>query len=377
MKRLLIFCVAIVSLSCEKDDEIFQNGCSVEGIGIDSKINGGSILQTWMLFHSRVTFPENIIHTIDLAQKTNADWISLSPLIGINDRSEQFPPFKYDFPVSAEVEKMKVIIPKIINSGLHNIMLKPLTSFGSVKENVSDSGFWGDFYVDREEVWQEIERAYAEFFYEFAKLSEEFPEVKLLSIGNELKEFSKRRPQFFKELVAKIRADFPDLKLTYAANWDEYQSVSFWEDLDYIGVNPYFPLLNEKNPNSDEIKQAFAPIKSNLNNLSCTYNKPILFTEYGFRSVEYGLWESWLREFYYGKAINFEIQSNAYKAFYDTFWDEDWVAGGFFWEWKILFNGEVNNPNDTGWSVKDKPVEEIIRNRYSDQKPIRTTVLVE
>ena len=59
-------------------------------------------------------------------------------------------------------------------------------------------GFWSDFYVETEEEWSEIERAYEELFYEFAKLSEEFPEVKLLAIGNELKEFTKRRPNFLK-----------------------------------------------------------------------------------------------------------------------------------------------------------------------------------
>ncbi len=324
MKRLFIFCIVIPFFSCEKDDEIFSKDCFTESIAIDSKINGGSILQTWVIAHPEDTY------TFDMAQKTNADWVSLSPLIAIRDVSVQSSPYKYKFPISNEVYKMRVIIPRISNNGIQNIMLKPLTSFGSVKENVSDSGFWGDFYVDTEEEWQEVERAYAEFFYEFAKLSEEFPEVKLLAIGNELKEFSKRCPQFFKGLIAKIRADFPNLKLTYAANWDEYQSVSFWEDLDYIGVNPYFQLLNKKKPNIDEIKQAFAPIKSNLNNLSCTYSKPILFTEYGFRSVEYGLWESWLKEFYFDKAVNFEIQNNAYEAFYETFWNEDWVAGGFF-----------------------------------------------
>ena len=361
MKRLLIFCIAITFLSCEKDDDGLINECLNENIDTNSKINGGSILQTWLLFHGTYSFPEDIIYTIDLAEKTNANWVSLSPIIGIDDTWGHEPPYRYEFPVSAQVEKMKVIIPKISNSGLQNIMLKPLTAFWVV----NGSGFWGDFYVDTEEEWLEVESAYGELFYEFAKLSEEFPEVKLLSIGNELKEFTKRRPQFFKSLSSRIRTDFPNLKLTYAANWDEYQSVSFWEDLDFIGVNPYFPLLNKRVPTFDEIKQAFAPIKNNLDDLSCTYGKPILFTEYGFRSSDYGLWESWLKEFYYDKAVNFEVQNNAYTAFYDTFWDEDWVAGGFFWEWKILLNREVNDPNDNGWYVNDKPVEKIIRERYS------------
>lgn len=361
MKRLLIFCIAITFFACEKDDEGFTNDCNIDNINIDGKIKGGSILQTWQLFNGSKP-PKDIIHTIDLAQKTNANWVSLSPVIGIKDKSEQFPPFKYEFPVSAEVAKMKEIIPKMSKSGLHNVMLKPLTSFWIV----NDSSFWGGFYVDTEEEWLEIEKAYTDLFYEFAKLSEEFPEVKLLSIGNELKEFTKRRPQFFKELIAIIRADFPNLKLTYAANWDEYESVSFWDDLDFIGVNPYFPLVNKETPTINEVKQALAPVKENLKTLACTTSKPILFTEYGYRSIDYSAWKAWLLGDITTNNHNFEAQKNAYTAFYDTFWDEDWVAGGFFWEWRIISNGEVNNPNANGWNVNDKPVEEIIFDKYSN-----------
>ncbi len=357
MKRLVIFCVFIAFFSCEKDDEGFTNDCNIDNFNINSKINGGSILQTWVF----ASFGGKEETTI--AQKTNANWVSLSPVISIEDISSQNLSYKYRFPVSAEIEKMKVIIPKMSNSGLQNVMLKPITSFGAI--SVNGSSFWGDFYVDTEEEWQEVENAYEELFYEFAKLSEEFPEVKLLSIGNELKEFTKRRPQFFKELIAEIRVDFPDLKLTYAANWDEYQLISFWEDLDYIGVNSYFPLINKETPTVNEVKQALTPIRNDLNALSCTNNKPILFTEYGYRSIDYAAWETWLLGDVTTTNHNFEVQNNAYTAFYDTFWNEDWVVGGFFWEWKTLINGEINNPDGNGWYVNDKPVENIIRERYA------------
>ncbi|GAA3596481.1 hypothetical protein Q4Q39_08240 [Flavivirga amylovorans] len=349
MKRLLIFCIAIAFFSCEKDDDGFPKDCLTEKISTNDKINGGSILQVY-----RLRIDGKII---DLAQKTNINWVTLSPLVQLEKLCDNHPCFD----INDEVELMKVVIPNMIQSGINNIMLKPLTSFWTV----NGSGFWGDFYVNTEEEWKPIEKTYTELFYEFAKLSEEFPEVKLLSIGNELKEFTKRRPQFFKTLITSIRKDFPNIKLTYSANWDEYQSVSFWEDLDYIGVNSYFPLVNKETPTVNEIKQAFNPIKNNLKDLSCTYDKPILFTEYGYRSIDYAAWKAWLLGNVSNTNHNFEAQNRGYTAFYDTFWDEDWVAGGFFWEWKILSNEEINNPNENGWYVNDKPVEEIIKERYS------------
>jgi hypothetical protein len=42
-------------------------------------------------------------------------------------------------------------------------------------------------------------------------------------------------------LIDKVRAVY-DGKLTYAANFDQYQEVGFWRHLDLIGINAYFPL---------------------------------------------------------------------------------------------------------------------------------------
>ncbi len=41
-------------------------------------------------------------------------------------------------------------------------------------------------------------------------------------------------------------------QLTYAANWDEYKRIPFWEDLDFIGVDAYFPVSEEKTPSIEQ-----------------------------------------------------------------------------------------------------------------------------
>jgi hypothetical protein len=45
----------------------------------------------------------------------------------------------------------------------------------------------------------------------------------------------------WRELIAAVRERYTG-RLTYAANFDEYVSVAFWDALDLIGVNAYFPL---------------------------------------------------------------------------------------------------------------------------------------
>ncbi|MEL7221942.1 MAG: hypothetical protein AAGJ93_11525 [Bacteroidota bacterium] len=358
LSHVLLLLVLLI-VSCQKEDDIGLE-CSLENRTGTEKIKGASILQTWIIDYQSTDDPEETITSLDLVEKTNSNWVSLSPVISVSVLNGDIPRRPYLFPVSNEIAKMRVILPKIRNSGLDNVMLKPLTSFWPV----DGSTFWGDFYVETEEEWLEIEHAYEHLIYEFAKLSLTYEEIKLLSIGTELAEFAKRRPLFFENLILKLRNDFPLLKLTYAANWDEYEMVSFWPSLDYIGVNPYFPLINEKEPTINEIEESLMPIKENLSDFSCEYAKPILFTEYGFRSIDYGLWEAWNLGDITSTNVNFDNQANAYTAFYNTFWQENWLTGGFFWEWKIVLPQFVNDPNENGWYVNDKPAQHVIKSWY-------------
>ncbi|MDG1332879.1 MAG: hypothetical protein P8P74_11160 [Crocinitomicaceae bacterium] len=79
--------------------------------------------------------------------------------------------------------------------------------------------------------------------------------------------------------------------LTMAANFDNYHEVSFWDELDFIGINAYFSLRPvSSSPLSDEsiyqeLVQGWEKVFSGIsefkvaNNLK---NKPIFFTEIGY-----------------------------------------------------------------------------------------------
>lgn len=45
----------------------------------------------------------------------------------------------------------------------------------------------------------------------------------------------------WRAVIAAARARFPG-PLTYAANFDQYEQVGFWDALDLVGINAYFPL---------------------------------------------------------------------------------------------------------------------------------------
>ncbi|MDA9774639.1 hypothetical protein N9B82_06740, partial [Saprospiraceae bacterium] len=112
--------------------------------------------------------------------------------------------------------------------------------------------------------------------------------------------------------------------------------VPFWADMDYIGIQAYFPLTNHKKPTLGEIKAGWKKHETILKKLSKTHKKPILFTEIGYRSDETATIEPWV----WGSALDRlthkkseETQNLAYEALFQKFWEEDWFAGLYIWQW--------------------------------------------
>ena len=129
-----------------------------------------------------------------------------------------------------------------------------------------------------------------------------------------------------------------DGTLTYAANWyQEVDDVTFWDQLDYIGIQAYYPLVQEERPEVDRITKGWSAHLKGIQQLSKKYKKPILFTEIGYKSTPDAAIEPWIWPDHFEKEIEpcHDTQANCYEAFFDTFWDKDWFAGVHFWEYKI------------------------------------------
>ena len=194
------------------------------------------------------------------------------------------------------------------------------------------SGWVGHMDFDTESDWKIWETSYEKFIMQMVDIANE-EKVELFCVGTEFEIAVVKRPQYWKNLIKKIRAKYNG-KLTYAANWDKFEKVTFWEDLDYIGIDAYFPLVNEKTPKIDALKAAW---KTPLSKIEKLYNQtqiPILFTEFGYMSVDGSAYNTWeLEEKVESIPANEAAQVNALEALFETFWEKDWWAGGFLWKW--------------------------------------------
>ncbi len=246
---------------------------------------------------------------------------------------------------------------ELLNERGIQVMLKPQIW-------VWQGEFTGNIKMNSEEEWKTFERSYEQFMMLYAELAEEM-KVPVLCIGTELHTFVQTRSEFWDQLITKIRSRYKG-KLTYAENWDQFGNAPFWDRLDYIGVDAYFPVSDSKSPTIEEMKQGWQKHKNDIIALHNKVDKPVLFTEYGYRSVHYTGKEPWNSNRIEGN-IDFEAQNNALTALYEEFWQEPWFAGGFLWKW-FHNHDEVGGESNNRFTIQNKPSEKIIKEFYSTHK---------
>jgi hypothetical protein len=238
------------------------------------------------------------------------------------------------------------------------VMLKPqLWTHGQWIGNL-------DFKTNKE--WELFEVSYSKFILYWATVADSM-DVELFCIGTEIQHSTDKRPNYWRNLIDDIREIYKG-KLTYAPNWDDYEKVTFWDKLDYIGTDAYFPLLPDKTPSVCNLKDAWQPILKKLKAFSEKWNKPVLFTEFGYLSLDGCAFKTWeLEKDRRSVDINEQAQSNAVQALLEVFAEEKWWAGGFLWKWYPNLNsaaGEGKRARD--YTPQGKLLEKVLKKMYED-----------
>lgn len=320
---------------------LLQLSCSSQFVG---KINGVSFVA------SREQATQADVKPI---KEVNADYAAVMPFGFLRDINSPSIIFNTDRQWYGETKIGAKQYIELLHKNKIRVMLKPQIW-------VWRGVFTGELKMQSEASWQELEKSYEDFILTYAALAEE-SKVEIFCIGTELEEFVVNRPEFWKQLIQKIRAQYQG-KLTYAANWDEYGRTPFWASLDYIGIDAYFPLSEERTPTVEQLKEGWQPWKNRIAVLSKEVSRPVLFTEFGYRSMDYTAKKPWLVD-RNEENVNLEGQVNAKKAIFESFWDEDWFAGGFVWKW-FIHHDKAGGPQDNRFTPQNKPAQEIIKTFY-------------
>lgn len=173
---------------------------------------------------------------------------------------------------------------------------------------------------------------YKKFILHYAELAEA-QRIEIFCIGTELSKTT-IYDQEWRLLIQEIRKIYSG-KLTYAANFhDEYEHIKFWDALDYIGIQAYFSLSQNNNPSAEELTASWNTHLQSIEKIHTRFQKPVLFTEIGYRSTQDAAIEPWKwPQENRNAASSEETQAACYKAFFNAAWKKEWLAGVYFWKW--------------------------------------------
>ena len=125
------------------------------------------------------------------------------------------------------------------------------------------------------------------------------PDTQRLELINQRREYLEKK---WREIIASVREVYSG-KITYAANFDQYKEVGFWNALDIVGINAYFSLadedkicLNTLSEHKSAWKKVFKDIRKYLadNNIK----KKVLFSELGYTARKCSTAHPWASEGY-------------------------------------------------------------------------------
>jgi hypothetical protein len=238
------------------------------------------------------------------------------------------------------------------------IMLKPQIW-------ISHSSWPGNISFESPEEWNLWLNNYEKWILHYAIIAE-LTDAPLFCIGTELVQATLNNPDRWRSLIKKIRAVYHG-PLTYAANWGrEFEGIEFWDALDYIGLDNYYPVRASEDEGIEEMKKGFAAQKIKLQDYSFRFCRPILFTEIGYMANnKAGMGP---KEYEADRSDYDELlQAACYRLALETYWAEDWFAGMYWWKW-------FSEPADRGRNADDhsphgRPAERVLAEWYRKKKP--------
>jgi hypothetical protein len=171
----------------------------------------------------------------------------------------------------------------------------------------------------------------------------------LFCVGTEFVKMSRHEGEW-RTLIGRARELYPGPLVYAATQGEEFEQLKFWDALDYIGLNNYYPL-----PDSLDTSAMVAKVEA----VQRRYGKPVIFPEVGFASVENAHRTPWAEE----GPVDVEHQARCYRVIFEAFYRRPWFHG-MYW-WKIGTNGR-GGERDHSFAFWRKPAWHVVGEWYRD-----------
>jgi len=190
---------------------------------------------------------------------------------------------------------------------------------------VSRDSWPGDVAMTSDADWVAWWRSYRRYVVQHAVLAEHTGS-ELFSIGVELGRTLGREGEW-RALIAAVRRVYSG-RVTYSGNWwGDYDRVPFWDELDFVGVDAYFPLAGagaDRAALAEGARRAVAELAA----AAARFGRPVILTEVGFAARR----DAWASPHEEAGEYHEGDQALAYEVLLEALGRPPWLAGVYFWK---------------------------------------------
>jgi hypothetical protein len=214
---------------------------------------------------------------------------------------------------------------------------------------------------------------YTQLLVSYAQMCQTYG-VAHMEVCYEMDSLALANPTGFRNLISTIRETFKGT-ITYGATSWFFNEITFWDACDFIGVHGYFDLVpaSQANTSNTDVAAMVAYLSNGTQSngrptpiptlaaLSAKYNKRVLITEVGYRSVVGCAYQPY--NFSAGGATSQPDQAAAIQATITAYTSQPWCAGFFYWAWDTIGETVAQQVND--YTPHNKTGEIVMRNAWT------------
>jgi len=299
---IILFSLLISTVSQASGEELMVRGITISTHG------GG---RDWA--------SDEMVSTLADIKTLGANWIAIHPYGGISQDGSvgarrfegggETAPLHWTRPIAeAHAQGLKICI-------------KPHLAYWR-------SGFeWrGEIAFDSEEKWQ---RFWSEYRVWILAIAEACKDADAFVVGTELDKTLDHEAEW-RALIADVRKVYKG-PVTYAANWSDYKRVPFWDALDVIGIQGYFPVSKKERPTEKDVRKGWDQLVKELRAYSEAHDRNIVFTELGYNQSYKAASEPW----------DYKVDDDGARPLQEMCWrialeaveKEPRIVGSLLWKW--------------------------------------------
>lgn len=219
-----------------------------------------------------------------------------------------------------------------------------------------------NFPPEETDYWETWFKSYTAFMTYYAEIAEKTG-CEMLCTGCEMAGMDMQTQRCLK-LISEVRKLYSGIIMHNINHGDEMR-FPWLGAVDVIGISAYYPVSTPDDCSREKMHSMWNARKPLLKKTHEYYGRPIMFAEIGVRN-EHGCTQyPW--DFHHRPEVALDEQEQAdfYDTAMETFWDEPWFSGFFWWDWKAVLPPPEKAHQNRDFGIYMKKAESVLKKWYT------------